>query len=237
MKLEKKLGQRNRLVLGVVADTHGSMPATMANLEHFARVFRQQHVDAVVALGDLGSTEDEIARVLTALGDVGAPILALAGERETEASFHAAVDQARARGLDITDLVDQRIVDSGYVDIVSAPGYPFSDSGCHYDATDLKRLAEDAHGHYRPMVLLAHTPPKGNGPQDVDWSDGANRGDSAMRDLIDALYPNVALFAHADESGGRVTRTWMNVGSAALGIATQVELVDGIPHQSIIRHP
>src|SRR5262249_668661 len=64
------------------------------------------------------------------------------------------------------------------------------------------RFRQDA--HLRPLVLVAHTPPRGQGSQALDWAlGGANVGDPAMAMLLDALTPTVALFAHVDEAGGR----------------------------------
>src|SRR4051812_15777601 len=67
-RLSRTLGHDGRLALGAIADTNGAAPATLANLGRLGEVFAGMHVDAVVALGDLGRTEDEIAAVLTAIG-------------------------------------------------------------------------------------------------------------------------------------------------------------------------
>ena len=232
----RRLGGHGRLVLGAVADTNGATPATMANLQRFLGVFRQEHVDAVAALGDLGGTEDEIARVLTALGAAGAPVLALAGERESPAAFAAAVGRARAAGADIVDLVDKRIVDTGEMDIVSAPGYPFSKDGCRYTTGDLQALVRAVGTPMRPVVLLAHTPPKGDGPAAIDRAVGdVNAGDPAMLDLVNALYPNAALFAHVDEAGGRASpRGWINVGGVERGTAMIVTIARGTAHTRVL---
>jgi Icc-related predicted phosphoesterase len=223
-----RLGSHHRLALGAVAGTHGVTPATREQLAALVARFRESRVDALVALGDLGANADEIAEVLTTLGQAGVPVLALPGEQESENAFHSAVERARNAGVDIIDLVAKRIVDTGEIDIVSVPGYPVSPDGCRYDPGDLTALRAAAAGRYRPLVLLAHTPPRGEGPQAVDWNDGANVGDRGMLDLINALYPNAALFAHADDAGGRMQRAWLNVGAVARGMAARVELVDGI---------
>lgn len=233
----RRLGGGGRLVLGAVADTNGADAATLANLERFARVFRREHVDAVAALGDLGGTEDEIARVLLALGAAGAPVLALAGEREPESAFHAAVARARAAGVEVVDLVDKRILDTGEMDIVSAPGYPFSKDGCRYAAGDLQALLRAAGARRRPRVLIAHTPPKGDGPAAIDRALGdVNAGDPAMRALVEALRPEAALFAHFDEAGGRVSpRGWINVGGVEGGMASLVTIDHGVAHERVLR--
>lgn len=228
--LARRLGGHGRLTLGAVADSNGATAETLANLERLSRVFAGEHVDAVAALGDLGRTEDEIAAVLGALKAAGAPVLALAGEREDETVFHAAVNRARNAGVDVVDLVEKRIIDTGEMDIVSVPGYPFSKDGCRYTADDLHQLEAALGQPMRPVVLLAHTPPKGDGPRAPDRALGdVNAGDPALLDFVNAVYPNAVLFAHVDEAGGRSTaRGLVNVGAAEHGQGAIVALRDGI---------
>jgi Icc-related predicted phosphoesterase len=228
-RIKRALGHDGRLKLGAVADCNGTAAATLANLARFLRVFSQEHVDAVVALGDLGASEDEIATVLTAIaGGVQAPVLALAGEREPENAFHAAVKRVQAAGADIVDLVDTRRVDTGTIDIVSVPGYPFSKKGCYYSAADLDGAARLVAGRDHARVVVAHTPPKGHGAGAADWAIGeVNAGDAAMAALVERLSPRAALFAHVDEAGGRAEGgERLNVGGVERGMAAIVE-IDG----------
>jgi hypothetical protein len=237
-RLVRPLGHDGRLKLGALADTNGTAPATMANLARLTGVFRQEHVDAVLALGDLGASEDEIARVLTATADgAKAPVLALAGEREPENAFHAAVKRARNAGADIVDLVDTRLVDTGEIDIVSVPGYPFSRKGCHYSAADLDGVAGLLGGRTHERVVVTHTPPKGHGPAAVDWALGdVNAGDAALAALVDRLQPAAALCAHVDEAGGHATEgERINVGAVERGVAVILELGDGHATHRVIR--
>ena len=73
------------------------MPSTIVQLERFAAQFGVRQIDAVAALGDLGRSADDIAAVLVALRAAEAPMLAIAGERESENSFHAGVKRALNR--------------------------------------------------------------------------------------------------------------------------------------------
>ena len=188
-RLVRALGHDGRLSLGAIADTNGAAPATLANLRRLGEVFAGVHVDAVVALGDLGRTEDEIAAVLTAIGSAAqVPVLALAGEREPEKLFHAAVKRVHDGGIEIVDLVDTRLVDTGKIDIVSVPGYPFSRKGCHYSAADLEGAERLVAGRERTRLVVAHTPPKGNGAGAIDWAlrrrERGRRGDGGARRAI-----------------------------------------------------
>lgn len=236
-RLQRRLGRDGRIRLGAVADTNGTAPATMANLARLGGVFAEEHVDAVLALGDLGRSEDEIAAVLTALAArAHAPVLALAGEREAEGAFHAAVKKAQAAGGDVVDLVDTRLVEAGAVDIVSLPGYPFSRKGCHYEAADLDGAVRLVAGRARPRIVAAHTPPKGHGAGAIDWALGdVNAGDAAMAALVDELKPAAALFAHVDEAGGRRSGEAINVGAVERGMAVLVDLDGGRATHRVLR--
>ncbi len=235
--LARTLGHDGRLVLGAVADTNGSAPETLANLSRLGGVFAGEHVDAVLALGDLGRTEDEIATVLTALGrSARAPVLALAGEREPENVFHAAVKRVHDAGVDVVDLVDTRLVDTGKLDIVSIPGYPFSRKGCHYSVADLEGVQRLVAGRDRSRVIAAHTPPQGRGSDAVDWALGdVNAGDLAMTTLLHRLRPVAALFAHVDEAGGRAHGEEINVGAVERGLAVVVAIDGGRATHRVLR--
>jgi Icc-related predicted phosphoesterase len=225
----RRLGHGRRLVLGAIADTHGALPATLAEVERFAARFGERGVDAVAALGDLGASEDEIARVLAALRPAHAPILAIAGEREPENAFHAAVKRVQKDGIEIVDLVDKRRMDIGDIDIVSLPGYPVTRTGCRYRQADLEgvRALLAGRDRARPLVVLGHMPPRGSQAQAIDRGLGdANVGDGDVTALLEAIAPSLALFAHVDEAGGRAQAAgageWINVGAA-----------DAVPHELV----
>ncbi len=228
-RLARALGRDGRLVIGAIADANGAAAGTVANVRRIGAAFAEAHVDAVVALGDLGASEDEIAAVLEAVAaSARAPVLALAGERERENVFHAAVKRVRDKGVDVVDLVDTRLVDTGKIDIVSLPGYPFSKKGCHYVAGDLEGAARIVSGRSNARLVVAHTPPKGNGDAAIDWALGdVNAGDVAMAAIVERLRPAAALFAHVDEAGGRAAGERINVGSVERGMAAIVEITDG----------
>ena len=235
--LRRRLGARGKLTLGAIADTHAATAETIATVERLARRMREAQVDAVAVLGDLGRTQDEVTRVLAALRGAKAPLLALAGERESENAFHAGVNQAQKDGIDVIDLVGKRLMVADDIDIVSLPGYPFTDRGCRYRARDFDGVRALMRGRdrARALVVLGHMPPRGEGrgALDATWGD-TNVGDREVARLVDELAPRVALFAHVDEAGGHVQKTatgvMVNAGSAEAGDgarATIVRLVDG----------
>jgi Icc-related predicted phosphoesterase len=220
------------LRLGAVADAHGAAAATLANLERVSGVFSNEHVQGVLALGDLGETEDEIAAVLRKLGGAHAPVYALPGELEPEGAFHAAVARVHAEGVDVVDLVDNRAIRVRDVSIVAIPGYRYSSHGFRYAAGDLERVRK-TRGR---LVLASHTPPKGHGEAASDWAIGdVNAGDPAITELVDTLHPVATLFAHVDEAGGRADNHGVNVGSVANGMAALVDIGDGGLRARVLR--
>ena len=211
-RLARTFGHDGRLKLGAIADLHGDV----AEATRAAGVLTNERVDAIVALGDLGATEDEIANVLTALARAQRPLLALAGETEAEDRFHAAVKRTRATGVDIVDMVDLRVLDAGAVAIVSAPGYRYAlrGRGCRYSDADLRELRAFVGQPKKPIVLVAHAPPRDEGVDGIDRGFGdTNLGDPALRELATALSPAAALCAHVDEAGGRAHAPWLNIGT------------------------
>lgn len=221
--------------LGAIADTYGATPATLANLARMSGVFRSEHVQAVLALGDLGATEDDIATVLRTLGAADATVYALPGELEPEGAFHAAVTRVRGDGVDVCDLVERRQVRVGGATLVAIPGYRFSSHGYRYGAADLDRARTLAATRGK-VIVAAHAPPKGRGDKATDWAIGdVNAGDPALTELLRALHPATALFAHVDEAGGRADALGVNVGSAGAGMAALVEVGDGAAQARVLR--
>jgi hypothetical protein len=233
--------------LGAIADPKEPLGDTLGNLRRFAAVFRSEHVHAVIALGGLGGTEEEIISALLALKGADAPIFALPGDREPEGFFHTAVARAKNAGLPVTDLSVVRAVRGDAASLVSLPGYAFpralaaGGSACRYTAADVEAVrglveglgAQAADLVVPPIVFVAHSPPRGDGPEALDWALGhANVGDPRLTRLIDDAGLKWGLFAHVGEAGGRGSdgrrpvppetfseRLFVNVGTA-----------DSVPH-------
>ncbi|HZS35656.1 MAG TPA: hypothetical protein VFF06_02460 [Polyangia bacterium] len=241
----KRLGASGQpLRLGLVADAKEPLPATLQNLERFAAAFQKERVHAVIALGGLGSTEDEIAKVLLALKPSGSPILALPGDREPEGAFHAAVARAKKSGLDVIDLADVRAVAGDGLEVISLPGYRFPSylgaraGGCRYRPSDVDALAAiaqtlDARAAHPPRILVAHTPPRGVGPSALDWAlGGANIGDPELARALEKLNLRWGAFAHVDEAGGR---GWnghapVEAGAQSPRLYVNAGAADSVPH-------
>jgi hypothetical protein len=233
--------------LGIVADSKEPLPATLDNLKRFAGAFARAKVAAVLALGGLGASEDEIAKVLSALKEAHAPILALPGDREPEGAFHAAVERAKKSGLQVIDLAKVRAVDAGGFALVSLPGYPWphylgaGSAGLRYQPTDVDQLAALFDGLPSPKIVASHTPPRGQGPDAIDWAlGGANVGDPALTRVMNQLGSALGAFAHVDESGGRAQGTIPDGGAGSVGENVWTERLwvnagaaDAVPHTMI----
>jgi hypothetical protein len=231
--------------VGLVADARDASPATLGNLERLAGVFHKERVAAVIALGGLGSTEDEIARVLQALKGAQVPLLALPGDREPEAAWTAALARVKKAGVEVVDLARVRAISSEGIGIVSLPGSPGEHygAGCRYRAADVEALKELDAGladGARPVLLVAHTPPRGQGAEAIDWSPGgANDGDLALAKLLRAVKARVGAFATLPAPGGRAADGGKAVGEGAwserlyVGVGA-VDAVGGRGHGAIV---
>ncbi|HUS63509.1 MAG TPA: hypothetical protein VMZ28_03160 [Kofleriaceae bacterium] len=252
------LGAAGKAVrLGLVADARDASPATLGNLERLAGVFHKERVAAVIALGGLGATEDEIARVLQALKGAQVPLLALPGDREPEAAWTAALARVKKAGVDVVDLAKVRAISSEGIGIVSLPGRPGAHyaAGCRYRAADveaLKALDAGLVDAARPVVLVAHTPPRGHGPDAIDWAaGGANDGDLALAKLLGGLSARVGAFGCLPAAGGRAVddgkpvaegawseRLYVGVGAVAgRGNGAILELADGKARWKTVKPP
>ncbi len=235
------LGEAGKAVrIGLVADAKEPLTATLGNLERFAGVFHREKVVAVLLLGGLGSTEEEIARVITALKAAQAPLFALPGDREPEAAFHAGVLRARKAGLDVTDLSQARAVAGDGLGLFSLPGersaHYLAPGGCGYGAADVGRLAEldgwlaaDAE---RPVLLIAHSAPRGSGPLALDWAvAGANDGDPELAKLLPALKARVGAFAGGADSRLTDGQAPVAEGTWSERLYVNVGAADAVPHE------
>lgn len=249
---------RKRLVLGVLADPRGAHPGTLRNIDLLMAKFARAKVHAVILLGGIAHDPDEQRRIVRRiLNAVNVPLLVLPGDR-------AGVDGLRGTlamlGHRVVDLSLARMLRHPAATLFSLPGLPHARQllsgaeGCAYSASDLKGLTQLGSENPQPRVLLAYTPPRGDGPHAVDRSLAAiNCGSEALRELMQAGDLRIGLFAHISEAGGLATtragsplaeHTWsasmlLNVGSVEAiprrgldgrwrhGMGVIVELRDG----------
>ncbi len=185
---------------------------TRANLEAYLETCRQGEVDAVVALGDVGRSAEEISTVLESLASLGVPVMALPGSREPYGDYLDAVEAAREAGRPVIDISKVRLLVWGTHVLVSLPGVrnPYyldhPGEGCGFDERDLDdlgELLEDARGKGR-VVLLSAYPPRGSGPTGIDASrEGLPLGDPVLAELLAENEVAVGAFGSIYEAGGQ----------------------------------
>ncbi len=112
-----------RVKLGVVADARGADAATLANLAWARKKLAAEKVDAVLVLGGMGGTKDELAQTLGALAnDAPWMVVAQAGERESVPALAGAIAGLAAEQAPIVDGAAARIVVIDGVAIGFLPG-------------------------------------------------------------------------------------------------------------------
>lgn len=256
---KKGLGEAGKAVrLGLVALSREPLPSTIGNLERFAGVFHREKVAAVIALGGLGTTEEEIGRSLVALKGAQAPVLALPGAREPEAAFHAGVKKAQKAGLDVVDLAEHRAVAGDGVGIAALPGgawsYYLGQGAMKAAPAELSAADAAISDEKRPSLLVAHTPPRAGGPTGVGWAPGgADDGSAELGKALPSLSAKVGAFAAAAGADSRAfdgharvdegqwaERLYVAVGAADAmaphhGQAVLLELADGKARAKVIR--
>jgi hypothetical protein len=257
--LKKRLGEAGKPVrLGLVAMPREPLPSTIGNLERFAGVFHRERVAAVIALGELGATEDEIGRSLTALKGAQATVLALPGAREPEAAFHAGVKRAQKAGLDVVDLVEHRAVAGDGLGVEALPGggwpHYLAEGAVRAAPSELSALDGAIADEKRPSLLVARTPPRTGGPDGIGWaSGGADDGSTELAKVLPSLGAKVGAFAAGADVGSRgfdgtapvvegqwSERLYVAVGAADAmaphhGQAVLLELADGKARAKVIR--
>ncbi|MBW2263888.1 MAG: hypothetical protein JRG91_18160, partial [Deltaproteobacteria bacterium] len=116
---------------------------TRANLEAYLETCRQGEVDAVVVLGDVGRSGEEISSVLESLATLGVPVLVMPGSREPYGDYLDAVEAAHEAGRPVIDISRACLLVWGTHVLVSLPGvrnpYYLEHLGevCGFDERDL----------------------------------------------------------------------------------------------------
>lgn len=199
------------LTLGVIADIKEDTGENMFNLGRYIEWWRSEDVDAVVVPGDAGETVSGLARALNTLAEPGWPVMVLPGNREAREVYRQGVDQAKAESPNILDLSQRRLIELPGASLVSLPGYHdprflHERTGCQYFREDVEALVPVARDAEDPVVLVAHSGPRGDTPRAIDYArEAGNVGDGNINRLIAAADIPFGIFAHIHEAGGQAT--------------------------------
>jgi hypothetical protein len=203
--------ERGTVILGLLAGVHEPNPATLRNVSFFLDRFKAAGVQAVVVVGGVGLTEDEVSGNLAALAAAPVPVLVSPGAQESYDVVRSTIGRLRRKTPQLVDLTQVRRIRVGHVTLISLPGYynPFyleaKERGCAYEGGDLADVAKLANGERLP-VLVSASPPRGRSERAVDRGRGAvNIGDPALPTMLEDAGIRFGLFGHVYESGGQAT--------------------------------
>jgi Icc-related predicted phosphoesterase len=200
----------SKAVIGVMANVKEDTPDNLANLEHFMGVFKKAGVEAIVVVGDLGETKEQIGNVLKPIAAASVPVFAVMGNREAKGDFNEALAGFADQAVVNMNMVRLAVLDD--VAFVSVPGYYdkafiHATQGCNYLPEDLEATKPivQAAGD-KPVVLLSHGGPKQDGADALDRTlEQANVGDPALTKFLRDANVKLGVFPNIHESGGRAT--------------------------------
>jgi Icc-related predicted phosphoesterase len=202
---------RGQFKLGVLGPINEDSGRNLVALKKYLQFFGEEKVDAIAITGDVGEISDGIARVLKVLAGSGVPVLVVAGNRECQPEFTEGVAVAQKEFSNLVNMNRVRAVEFPEATVVSLPGYHDPNfthcaTGCRYYASTVDEVVELAKESKRPVILISHGPPKGEGSQALDYAiAGGNVGDAQINRAI--LEGNIAFgaFSHIKEAGARAT--------------------------------
>jgi hypothetical protein len=202
------------VTIGVIGDIKRADDDTLRNLRHFVKEFRKAGVKAVLVAGDVAETSAGARDSLDILATVEVPLLVIPGNRESYGRYKSAMADLGRRHPNLIDMARVRLVDTKRFAVVSLPGYydpkyVHARDGCLYRDEHVLALPDiAAKGSGKPMILLAHSPPKASGKGAIDYADaGSNVGDPTMTKMLNASKAfDVGVYANLHETGGRAAR-------------------------------
>jgi Icc-related predicted phosphoesterase len=208
--VEKSTDPDAKTVIGVLANIKEDTPENLKNVESFLRIFEDAAVDAIVIVGDLGETRDQIVNVVAPIAKAGVPVFAVIGNREKRSDFNDALASFGDSPVVNMNLVRLAVLDD--VAFVSVPGYHdrafiHAAEGCQYLPADLEATKPIiAHAGSKPIVLLSHGGPRQEGADALDRTlEQANVGDPGLTKLIRESGTRFGVFPNIQEAGGRAT--------------------------------
>jgi Icc-related predicted phosphoesterase len=199
------------LTLGVLGPINEDSGENLVGLKRYEQFFEKNHVDAIVVTGDVGEVAHGITVVLDELAQTRLPVLVVIGNRECLGDFSEGVRAAQARFSNVVNLNETREVSFPGATLLSLPGYHDPnfincDTGCRYTQKNLDELVTMAQGARRPVVLVSHGPPRGEGSQALDYAESAgNVGDPALAKTVEQGHIGFGMFSNIKEAGGRAT--------------------------------
>lgn len=202
---------KGELKLGVLAGLKDSEDDNVKQARALADELKRRGAELLVAAGDVGDTVEAQLSLLGALTATGLPLFVLPGNREVRSDLDGVVTELRRRGNTVIDLSRTRAADLGDAVLVSLPGtfekkQLRADGACVYVQADLDALAsflDKRPAIAPPALLVAAVPPRGNGQQALDVTEGQNVGDPRLLALLSPQRAPFGIFGQVWEAGGR----------------------------------
>ncbi len=229
------------LDLCLVAGMSGD-PDTGKSLGAFVEWCRKGGAEAIVALGDVGRSEEEMILDIGVLSSAGVPVLTLPGGSEDYGDYLEAIEKSREKGLPVVDLSRVRVLEWGGTVLVTLPGIArprylaHRGDGCGWgpdDVEELETLLGEASGKGRVVVLGAY-PPLGSGGPGIDTSrEGSHVGDAGLAAALDSAGVATGAFGFVYEAGGTAvdpsTRSLVPPGTWADGLLLNPGSIEALP--------
>lgn len=199
----------SQLVLGVLGALNEDSGENLVVLKKYLKFFQDEKVDAIVVTGDVGETQEGIARALTAVAESKLPVFVIAGNRECRADYTNGVLTAQKNASNIINMNQVRAVEFPEATLVSLPGYHDPNymscrTGCQYFKSTVDEVIRVAKEANNPVVLVAHGPPRGESSQALDHAtSGGNVGDPEVARAINEGKIPFGVFSNIKEAGGR----------------------------------
>lgn len=156
---------RPELRIGIVADTGGNAPATLAALARL-RV-KLTGADLVVTLGGMGTTRPELEAALGTLADKAPwPVVVLPGDLEDERAQTAAIAALRGKGGFVLDARQVRWIAMDTATLATVPGAGAQErlvagaDGCGWRAGDVATIYDELAGKGGVRIALASEAPR-----------------------------------------------------------------------------
>jgi hypothetical protein len=160
---------------------------------------KAQKPDLVFLLGDVGDDTATARATFAALGQLGVPVLVVAGGRDTRARIAEAAAGPERRIIDVTTVRAVRLARDTFVPVAGAPDgrYALNADACGYAKTDLQQLARELGEapDSRHWLLAWHAPAGHARAAVARTEEGLDLGSASLAELASHIAAPGGLFA------------------------------------------
>jgi hypothetical protein len=212
--------------IAFLADAEGATTETVGLLRALRDRLTKAKVDAIVLLGGMGASADEITKVLEVLADGATMVVAIPGDREPAAGHRSAVGAFGARGVVDGSQIRWLVIDK--VGVATLPGQPFASrlahgvEGCGHGDADATAVLAAAPADLAVRILATQRAPRHAGGGDRTAL-GAAAGDAGLAAAIAAAGDHGAdVVVHAALDGLPTPAGALAPGDGPVALATGI---------------